>query len=104
MGTLEITSGHMLLALFAHVIKIQTIHSFSRQVLLAMTITVNTHGQIATRMAAVTNNFHAARVYVITQIKELSAPTTDDIEVRLCADQTLCGEDIRVERIEMYIQ
>ena len=37
-------------------------------------------------------------------IKELDAPTTDDIEVRLCADQTLRGEDIRVERIEMYIQ
>lgn len=35
-------------------------------------------------------------------IKELSAPTNDDIEVRLCADKS--DEDIRVERIELYVQ
>ena len=37
-------------------------------------------------------------------IKELSAPTSDDIEVRLCTDQSLSNEDVRVERIEIYIQ
>ena len=35
-------------------------------------------------------------------IKELNTPTADDIEVRLCADQS--DEDIRVEHIELYVQ
>ena len=37
-------------------------------------------------------------------IKELSTPTTDDIEVRICADESLANEDIGLERIEIYIQ
>ena len=36
-------------------------------------------------------------------IKELSAPATDGIEVRLCADQEPSNENIRVERIELYV-
>ena len=35
-------------------------------------------------------------------VKELNTPTNDDIEVRLCADAS--DEDIRVERIELYVQ
>ena len=35
-------------------------------------------------------------------IKELNTPTANDIEVRLCADSY--DEDIRVERIELYVQ
>ena len=36
--------------------------------------------------------------------KELSEPTTEDIEVRVCTNQDLSDEDIRVELIELYTQ
>ena len=37
-------------------------------------------------------------------IKELDAPTTNDIEVRICTDEALSNEDIRVERYELFVQ
>ena len=37
-------------------------------------------------------------------IRRLNAPTTDDIEVRLCVDEIFSNEDVRMERIELYIQ
>ena len=37
-------------------------------------------------------------------IKELNAPSTNDIEVRICTDQARSDEDIWVERFELYVQ
>ena len=37
-------------------------------------------------------------------MKELSSSTTDDIEMRLCADQSRSDEDITVEIIELYLR
>ena len=37
-------------------------------------------------------------------IKELNAPSTNDIEVRICTDEERSNEDIWVERFELYIQ
>ena len=37
-------------------------------------------------------------------MKQLSSPTTDDIEMRLCSDQDRDDEDITVETIELYVQ
>ena len=37
-------------------------------------------------------------------IKELSAPTTDDIEVRLCTDEILSNENFGLEHFELYVQ
>ena len=37
-------------------------------------------------------------------LKELSCPTTDPIEMRLCADQTRDDEDITFEKLELYVQ
>ena len=37
-------------------------------------------------------------------MKQLSCPTTDDIEMRLCSDQDRDNEDITVEIIEIYVQ
>ncbi len=34
--------------------------------------------------------------------KELSEPTTDDLEVRLCADQDKSNEDAPIELVELY--
>ena len=36
--------------------------------------------------------------------KQLSQNTTDDIEVRVCADQESADEDIQIELIELYVQ
>ena len=36
--------------------------------------------------------------------KQLSQPTTNDIEMRVCRDQLRGNEDVRVETIEIYIQ
>ena len=36
--------------------------------------------------------------------KDLPEPTTDDIEVRLCADSDRGNEDVAIEIIELYIQ
>ena len=36
--------------------------------------------------------------------KQLSQSTTDDIEVRVCADQESGDEDIQIEIIEVYVQ
>ena len=36
--------------------------------------------------------------------KELPEPTSDDLEVRICADQGLGDEDVPVEVIELYVQ
>ena len=36
--------------------------------------------------------------------KEISPPTTDDIEMRLCADQHRNDEDINFEIVEIYVQ
>ena len=35
---------------------------------------------------------------------ELEASTTDDLELRVCTDQPLSDEDIRIETIEFYIK
>ena len=35
--------------------------------------------------------------------KTLPQPTTDDIEVRICADEALANEDVTVEMIEIYV-
>ena len=37
-------------------------------------------------------------------LKEVSPPTSDDIEMRLCADQDRWDEDITFETLEIYIQ
>ena len=36
--------------------------------------------------------------------KELPQPTTDDIEFRLCADESRSNEDVYIEHIELYVQ
>ena len=36
--------------------------------------------------------------------KQLPQPTTDDIELRLCADQEIANEDTPLERVEIYIK
>ena len=36
--------------------------------------------------------------------KQLPRPTTDDIEMRVCADQTRGDEDIVIESLEIYVQ
>ena len=36
--------------------------------------------------------------------KQLSQNTTDDIEVRVCADQSTGDEDLQIEVIELYVQ
>jgi hypothetical protein len=36
--------------------------------------------------------------------KELPQPTTDDIEMRVCADEERSAEDIAIEIINIYIQ
>ena len=36
--------------------------------------------------------------------KELHSPTSDDIEMRLCADQRRTDEDITFEVLELYVQ
>ena len=37
-------------------------------------------------------------------MKELSSPTSDDIEMRLCADENRINEDITVETMEIFVQ
>ena len=37
-------------------------------------------------------------------MKQLSSPTSDDIEMRLCCDQNRSDEDITVETVEIYVQ
>ena len=37
-------------------------------------------------------------------LKKLSSPTSDDIEMRLCADSNRDNEDITVEMLEIYVQ
>ena len=37
-------------------------------------------------------------------IKEINAPSTNDIEVRICTDEERSNEDIWVERFELYVQ
>ena len=37
-------------------------------------------------------------------MKELPSPTRDNIEMRLCADQSRSDEDITFESIELYVQ
>ena len=37
-------------------------------------------------------------------LKEISPPTNDDIEMRLCADQTRNDEDVTFETLELYVQ
>ncbi len=36
--------------------------------------------------------------------KELPQPTTDDIEVRVCANEAFTNEDVAIELIELYLQ
>ena len=36
--------------------------------------------------------------------KNLSTPTTDDIQLRLCKDEDLSNEDIALEIVELYVQ
>ena len=36
--------------------------------------------------------------------KELPQPTTDDIQVRVCTDQSASNEDVTIEVIELYVQ
>ena len=35
--------------------------------------------------------------------KELPQSTTDDVEMRVCRDQDIADEDIRVELVDIYI-
>ena len=37
-------------------------------------------------------------------MKQLSCPSSDDIEMRLCSDQNRNDEDITVESLEIYVQ
>ena len=37
-------------------------------------------------------------------MKELPSSTRDNIEMRLCADQTRGDEDINFETVELYVQ
>ena len=37
-------------------------------------------------------------------LKEITPPTTDDIEMRLCRDQVKSDEDITFETLELYVQ
>ena len=37
-------------------------------------------------------------------LKEISPPTNDDIEMRLCSDENRSNEDITVEILELYVQ
>ena len=37
-------------------------------------------------------------------MKQLSSPTTDNIEMRLCADENRSNEDITFESVELYVQ
>ena len=37
-------------------------------------------------------------------LKQFHSPTNDDIEMRLCADQTRTDEDITFESLELYVQ
>ena len=37
-------------------------------------------------------------------MKELPSPTRDDIEMRLCADESRSNEDITFENVELYVQ
>ena len=37
-------------------------------------------------------------------MKQLSSPTSDDIEMRLCCDRNRDDEDITIETLEMYVQ
>ena len=37
-------------------------------------------------------------------LKDISPPTSDDIEMRLCADQVQSDEDINFELLEIYVQ
>jgi len=37
-------------------------------------------------------------------MKELPSPTRDDIEMRLCADESRSNEDITFESVELYVQ
>ena len=36
--------------------------------------------------------------------KQLPQPTTDDIELRLCSDQSTSNEDALIELVELYVQ
>ena len=36
--------------------------------------------------------------------KNLSTPTTDDIQLRLCLDEALSNEDVLFETVELYVQ
>ena len=36
--------------------------------------------------------------------KEISPPTSDDIEIRLCVDESIDDEDINFETLELYVQ
>ena len=37
-------------------------------------------------------------------IKQLAAPTTDDVEARMCFDTISSDEDVAVELVELYVQ
>jgi len=36
--------------------------------------------------------------------KQLPQPTSDDIELRLCTDQSIGNEDVLIELVELYVQ
>ena len=36
--------------------------------------------------------------------KQLPQPTTDDIELRLCADEPIGNEDTTIEIVDMYVK
>ena len=36
--------------------------------------------------------------------RELTLPTTDDIEMRVCRDQDRSAEDVEIQVIEIYVQ
>ena len=37
-------------------------------------------------------------------LKELSSPISDDIEMRVCCDESRANEDIAMSSVEIYVQ
>ena len=42
--------------------------------------------------------------YVVQHFRPCMAPTTDDLEVRICGDETTATEDIVTAWLEIYIK
>ena len=47
---------------------------------------------------------HLLQLQQPTLVLQAATTTTDDIELRLCIDESLTDEDIAIETIELYVQ